>query len=129
MAASPINRTKAAAAFAVLLLPLTAPSPSPAADSRAADAAYAGTWGVDAAQCKLPQDAEGAPYVFTKDGYNQHEAHCTFKSVTAEGTAFKIAAECSVEGDTQPQDFTLTVAGSTLTWADTTGALELIRCK
>jgi hypothetical protein len=97
--------------------------------SIAGDAPYSGTWGMHSAQCQLAQDAEGAPYVFSKDGYNQHEAHCSFKSVTPEGPAFKIAAECSVEGDTQPQDFTITVSGNTLTWSDGTGALELIRCK
>lgn len=95
----------------------------------AADAPYAGTWGTDAAQCKIAQNAEGAPYVITKVGYDQHEAHCTFKSVKPDGSAFKIAAECSVEGDTQPQNFTLSVSGDTLTWTGGPGATKLIRCK
>ena len=95
----------------------------------AADVAFAGTWGQDAAHCKLAQDAEGAPFVFSKSGYDQHEAHCTFKSVTASGGVFNIAAECSVEGDSQPQDFTLTVASDTMAWSDATGTFDLIRCK
>ncbi len=97
--------------------------------ARAEEPAYVGTWGTDAAQCKIAQDAEGAPLVITKDRYDQHEAHCVFKSVTPEAALFKIVAECSVEGDTQAQDFTLTAAGDSLTWADGSGALELIRCK
>ena len=121
MAKMPINTVKYAAALGLWL--------GAAGATLAADAAYVGTWGMAADQCKLPQDAEGAPFLFAKDRYDQHEAHCTFKSVTPEGAAFKIAAECSVEGDTQPQDFTVTVSGNTLTWSDGTGALDLTRCK
>lgn len=125
---SPLKRYRAtvsAVTAAVLLCPVAAA----AADAANIGTSYIGTWGTDTEQCKLAQDAEGAPFVFAKDRYDQHEAHCTFKSVTPEGAAYKVAAECSVEGDTQPQDFTLTVSGNKLTWSDGTGALELIRCK
>ena len=115
------NTTAICAAFAFFLIAV--------GSTHAADATYVGTWGMDPEQCKLPQDAEGAPFLFAKDRYDQHEAHCTFKSVTPEGAAYKIAAECSVEGDTQAQDFTVTVSGNTLSWSDGTGALDLIRCK
>lgn len=114
--------------FALMTVTLSAATPS-----RADDPVYVGTWGTDAAHCKIAQDAEGAPLVITKDRYDQHEAHCVFKSVTPEAALFKVVAECSVEGDTQAQDFTLSTAGSaagdTLTWADSSGALDLIRCK
>ena len=39
-----------------------------------------------------------------------------------------MAAECSVEGDTQTQDFTLSVSGCKLTWTDATGTKNMIRC-
>ena len=95
--------------------------------------AYIGTWGSDPAQCALTQDAEGAPYVFAIDRYDQHEAHCAFKSIskppTPQTNSWVVAAECSVEGDTQTQDFTLIVEGDVLTWADSSGALDLMRCK
>ncbi len=95
--------------------------------------AYVGTWGSDAAQCALTQDAEGAPYVFAIDRYDQHEAHCAFKSIsnppTPQTNSWVVVAECSVEGDTQTQDFTLIVEGDVLTWADSSGALDLMRCK
>ena len=94
---------------------------------------YVGTWGTDPAQCALTQDAEGAPYVFAIDRYDQHEAHCAFKSIskppTPQTNSWVVAAECSVEGDTQTQDFTLIVEGDVLTWADSSGALDLMRCK
>lgn len=101
--------------------------------ARAAGAEYIGTWGNDAAHCAIPQDQEGAPYVIAPGGYDQHEAHCTFKKITPKGGAWMIAAECSVEGDVQPQDFTLSVSGSAsggkLTWTDATGTSTMIRCK
>lgn len=52
------------------------------APARAADPAFVGTWGIDDAQCKIPQDKQGAPMVITKNGYDQHEAHCAFKKVS-----------------------------------------------
>ena len=95
--------------------------------------AYVGTWGADPAQCALAQDAEGAPYVFGPNRYDQHEAHCAFKSIskppTPQTNSWVVAAECLVEGDMQTQDFTLIVEGDTLTWADSSGALDLMRCK
>jgi hypothetical protein len=97
--------------------------------TRAGEAAYVGTWGTDAAQCKISQDMQGAPLQISANAYDQHEAHCMFKSVTADEAKFKIAAECTVEGDPQPQEFSLTVADDKMTWDDRSGALDLIRCK
>ncbi len=97
--------------------------------ARAGDAAYTGTWGTNAAHCAIPQDQEGAPYVINPRGYDQHEAHCTFTRIAPKGGAWTIAAECTVEGDTQPQDITLTVSGGKLTWTDLTGTTQMVRCK
>ena len=99
-----------------------------AAPALAADATYVGTWASDPHQCKNAQDSPEAPLVMTNDGYDQHEAHCKFKSVTPGDGEWKIAADCSVEGDTQPMDFTLTVSGDTLTLTDDTGGRDLLRC-
>jgi IMP cyclohydrolase len=93
------------------------------------DPPYVGTWGVDAEHCKTEQDKDGAPYIFRKDGYDQHEAHCAFKTVTQSEGEYKFTSECSVEGDVQSDDTVITVSGDTLRWGDGSGAPDLMRCK
>ena len=94
----------------------------------AADPAYVGTWGVSAAQCKLPQDVLGAPLVIRAKGYDQHEAHCDFTSVKKVGNAWRVKAACSVEGDKQKDAFTLQVSGKTLTLKQGKSARAYMRC-
>jgi hypothetical protein len=95
----------------------------------AADPAFVGTWGVDKAQCKLAQDNEGAPMVFTKDGYDQHETHCKFTSVDGKENTWKISSECTVEGSAEKFDFTLLVDGDMMFMGDDSDGDEYVRCK
>ena len=95
----------------------------------AAQPAYVGTWGNSAAQCAVPQEQQGAPMVFSKGGYDQHEAHCTFEKMAGESADWKVSAVCVVEGDKQPIDFSLAVKGDTLTMSDEFGKQVLTRCK
>ena len=96
---------------------------------RADDAPYVGTWALDIANCNTPQDSQNAPLVIAKDRYDQHEVHCTFKSVDTKESDYKIAGDCTVEGNAQSYDFTLTVSGDTLTFTDEAGARDFLRCK
>jgi hypothetical protein len=96
---------------------------------RAGDAPYVGTWALNVANCKVPQDSQDAPLVIAKDRYDQHEVHCTFKSVTEKDGDYKMAGDCTVEGNPQSYDFTLTVSGDTLTFTDEAGARDFLRCK
>ena len=109
-----------------LALALTLGATAPAI---AADPAFIGTWGADQAQCKNKQDNEGAPMVFTKDGYDQHETHCKFKSVDGKESSWKISSECTVEGSAEKFDFTLTVDGDKMFMGDDTDGDEYVRCK
>jgi hypothetical protein len=102
---------------------------SRADDPPAAEPGYVGTWASDLAQCKVPQEKQEAPLVFAKDGYDQYETHCKFKSADQTEAGWKVAADCTVEGNDQPYDFALTVSGDTLTLTDDTGARDLLRCK
>ncbi len=96
----------------------------------AQDRAYVGTWAAKRAQCRLGQDKQDAPLVLTRNGYDQHETHCKFGSVRAQGkNTWRARAKCSVEGDTQSHSFTLVVAGSSLTIRDARGARVLRRCR
>lgn len=96
----------------------------------AADPTFVGTWAGDLGQCKVPQDKAEAPLILTKDRYDQHEAHCTFKKVESTGEgSYQINSICVVEGDNQPYDFSLTVSGDTLTVTDDTGSRDLLQCK
>ncbi len=97
--------------------------------TRAADPAYVGTWASDLAQCKVPQERQEAPLVLSKDGYDQYETHCTFKSVDGADGEWKVKSDCTVEGTAESYEFTLTVSGDTLTLTDDTGARDLLLCK
>jgi hypothetical protein len=100
-----------------------------AASAHAEDPAFVGTWSLDPVNCSAGQETQNAPLVIAKDRYDQHESHCTFKSVEAKDSDWKIAADCTVEGSATPYDFTLTVSGDTLTFTDSGGARDLLRCK
>lgn len=77
--------------------------------------AYVGTWASDPAQCRNGQEAEDAPLVMRANGYDQHEAHCTFSAIARRGTAWDVKARCRVEGNMQNETFRLEVVGNTLT--------------
>jgi len=99
---------------------------TPAAAPTATSEAFVGTWGANAAACQIPQEQQGAPYVFTSDGYDPHEAHCTFANVAETGpNSWRIDAACQVEGDEASLRWDVTVDGDTMT-LDPGGALT--RC-
>lgn len=100
-----------------------------AACAHADDVSFVGTWSLDPANCAAGQDTENAPLVIAKDRYDQHETHCTFKSVEGNASEWKIASDCTVEGGPMQYDFTLTVSGDTLTFTDSAGARDFLRCK
>lgn len=92
--------------------------------------AYVGTWGTNAAQCRVDQSRQNAPLILSRNRYDQHEAHCTFASVQKTGSAsWRMRARCSVEGDRQAHTFDISVDGRTLTLRDGYGARRLVRCR
>jgi hypothetical protein len=97
--------------------------------AHAGDPAFVGTWASDLAQCKVGQDRQEAPLVLSKDGYDQHETHCKFKSVDGADGEWKVTSDCTIEGSAEPYDFTLTVSGDTLTVTDEAGSRDLLACK
>lgn len=99
------------------------------APAHAADPPYVGTWASDLAQCKVDQSRQEAPLVLAKDRYDQHETHCTFKSVEGADPDWTVKSECTIEGSAEPYDFTLTVSGDTLTVTDEAGSRDLLLCK
>jgi len=110
----------AAAAVAIALL---------ATASQAEGPPFVGTWSLDPTDCSAGQESQNAPLVITKERYDQHESHCAFKSVENKNGDWKIASDCTVEGSALPYDFTLTVSGDTLTFTDTGGPRDFLRCK
>jgi hypothetical protein len=100
-----------------------------ASAARADDPPFVGTWSLDPTYCSAGQETENAPLVMTKERYDQHESHCTFKSVEAKDSDWRITSECTAEGSAMPYDFTLTVSGDTLTFTDSGGARDFLRCK
>lgn len=96
---------------------------------RAAAPAYVGTWSADPSRCKVPQEQPGAPMIIRRTGYDQHEAHCTFKSLRRSGSAWWVSAQCVVEGSKQRDSFTMRVVADTLTMAHGKSVSVLQRCK
>ena len=92
--------------------------------------AYVGTWGTNAAQCRVDQSRQNAPLILSRNRYDQHEAHCTFASVQKTGSSsWRMRARCSVEGDRQAHTFDISVDGRTLTLRDGYGSRRLVRCR
>lgn len=105
-------------------------SPTEAAVTEAAPTtsaeAYVGTWAIDTSSCAIPQEQQGAPYVFHSDGYNQHEAHCTWANVQDLGpNSWRIAAACQVEGDEASLGWDISVEGDTMQMVP---GPRLVRC-
>lgn len=90
---------------------------------------FVGKWALDPANCGAPQESENAPLVIASDHYDQHESHCTFKSIEGGNGEWKIGSECTVEGSAMPYDFSLTLSGDTLTVTDSGGPRDFLRCK
>jgi hypothetical protein len=96
----------------------------------AAERTFIGTWASDRAACSIPLDKRGAPMILTATGYDQHETHCTFKSVTkGRASTWTIAAACSVEGDAQKHTFKVTASRDRLTLREGGKAQTLVRCQ
>ncbi len=100
-----------------------------AAPSTSANPAYVGTWAANPAACKVPQDRQGAPMVLRRKRYDQHEAHCAFKSVRRSSNAWWVSAQCLVEGSKQADRFTLRLKGDTLVMAHGKNAISMKRCR
>ena len=49
--------------------------------------------------------------------------------MTSGNSEWKIVAECTVEGGAMPYDFGLTLSGDTLTFTDSGGPRDFLRCK
>jgi hypothetical protein len=91
--------------------------------------AYVGTWASQPAQCNADQsDQEKAPLIMRRDGYDQHETHCTFSNIRAKSGTWTVRAACSVEGDKQTHTLTLSVSNNRLTMRDQ-GSRVLQRCR
>ena len=95
----------------------------------AAEPSYVGVWGSNRAQCRLGQDNPNAPMAVRARSYDQHEAHCTFASVTSAGASWNVRANCSVEGDKQRTAFQLSVRGNRLIMTSGGSARTLTRCR
>jgi hypothetical protein len=85
---------------------------------------YVGKWASQPDQCTVGQEAENAPLVMKTKGYDRHEAHCVFGSVSRKGSTWKTHAKCDIEGDKRKLGLTLSVAGSGLTVKYSDGGSE-----
>lgn len=96
--------------------------PAPASE------AFVGHWAVELSQCVLEQDDPDSPILMTAKGYDQHEAHCDFASVSPAGAnEWNVAARCTT-ALTAERAFKFKVDGDTLTILSDAGANTYVRC-
>ncbi len=112
------RRSRVAVIAALVATPALARSP-----------AYVGTWASEPAQCRIGQEEESAPMIMRRNGYDQHEAHCKFTSVSPKGAAWSVRARCMVEGNKMNIKLTLAVARDRLTVRDERGPSTYQRCR
>ena len=79
-------RTLLASASALLIAALLG-----SGGARADDPPFVGKWSLDPNYCSTGQEDQNAPLVIAKDRYDQHESHCTFKSVEGKDSDWKIS--------------------------------------
>jgi hypothetical protein len=91
--------------------------------------AYVGTWASEPVQCRVGQEEENAPMIMRRDGYDRHETHCKFSSVSPKGAAWTVKARCMVEGNNVNISLTLSVTGNRLTIRDERGPSTYLRCR
>jgi len=85
--------------------------PEPAAEP----VTMVGTWGKTLEQCGNFQEVMDAPMILTMEGYDQHEAHCTFDLVVQLApNSWKVDGSCSVEGYEEPMEMIYTVVDDKL---------------
>jgi hypothetical protein len=90
---------------------------------------YVGKWATNAAQCRLPQSNPKAPLLLGATTYDQHEAHCTFRT-SRELFRTTLNARCSIQGDAQDHKYIVRVVGDRLTLSEgRTNARTFIRCR
>jgi len=111
--------------LACLFLAIAATLPAHADDK----APYVGIWALELRHCGAEESSPDGPMLVAEDHYDRYQTHCEFKSVEAKEGDFKITADCTVQDNTQSTDFMLTVSGETLTFTDTTGARDFLRCE
>ncbi|MEI9899530.1 MAG: hypothetical protein WDN31_04625 [Hyphomicrobium sp.] len=101
-----------------------------AGPARAEDAAFVGTWSLDPANCGAGA-GERERAVGHRQGTATTSTRATARSKSIEGGGgeWKLASECTAEGSATPYDFSLTVSGDTLTFTDSGGPRDFLRCK
>ena len=99
-----------------------------ASPANAAEPNYVGVWASNRAQCKVAQDRPNAPMAVRANGYDQHEAHCTFTSVKSVWRTWKIQSACSIQGDKQNLAHQFKVRGNRLVMTQGKVVRPLVRC-
>ncbi|MEM9938418.1 MAG: hypothetical protein AAF768_06190 [Pseudomonadota bacterium] len=81
----------------------------------AAPVTMVGTWGKTLEQCGNFQEVMDAPMILTMEGYDQHEAHCSFDLVVQLApNSWKVDGSCSVDGYEEPMEMIYTVVDDKL---------------
>jgi hypothetical protein len=96
---------------------------TPDAHAGAAQVAFIGGWGADAAECR------SAPLTITARGAEAGSGACDFHSTQREGSnIWRLHARCSDGSERWTANIQLTLSGRKLTWSSERGTAIYVRC-
>ncbi|MCG2639413.1 MULTISPECIES: peptidoglycan-binding protein [Bradyrhizobium] len=109
---------------------MAANAPSTPADLEAAfSAVVAGAWTTDLRACQGATGGSDALIMtMTTKGAETDGARCDFQSFSGSGVTWKVAAVCTVSGETRKATISLARSNDTLTWSSPKGTTKYLRC-
>ncbi|WP_315715374.1 MULTISPECIES: peptidoglycan-binding domain-containing protein [unclassified Bradyrhizobium] len=109
---------------------MAATAPSTLADLEAAfSAVVAGAWTTDLRACQGTSGGSDALIVtITSKGAETDGARCDFQTFSGAGITWKVAAVCTMSGETRKTTIRLARSNDALTWSSAKGTTKYLRC-
>ncbi|MEY9109325.1 hypothetical protein ABH999_005521 [Bradyrhizobium yuanmingense] len=109
---------------------MAATAPNTPSDLEAAfSAVVAGAWTTDLRACQGAIGGSDALIVtMTTKGAETEGARCDFQSFSGSGVTWKVAAVCTVSGETRKTTINLARSNDALTWSSPKGTTKYLRC-
>ncbi|MCC8978672.1 peptidoglycan-binding protein [Bradyrhizobium acaciae] len=110
------------------LMAATAPN-TPSDIEEAFSASVMGAWTTDLRACQGASGGTDALVVtITTKGAETDGARCEFQSFSGSGVNWKVAAVCTVSGETRKTNINLARLNEVLTWSSAKGTTKYLRC-
>jgi hypothetical protein len=109
---------------------MAAAAPNTPSDIEAAfSTVVTGAWTTDVRACQGSSGGTDALVVMiTTKGAETDGAQCEFQSFSGSGVSWRVAAVCTVSGETRKTNISLTRLNEVLTWSSAKGTTKYLRC-